>query len=988
MRKPRPYFSRTLIVAWLGWWALPVPRASGAADLPAAPEITAIRAQIDSTNFTGAEQHARSALRRVEASSGKNSSETAAVLDLLVEAATRAAHSGVADVREFAERAVHLHEKLSGPTHPDVATSLNNLAIVYEDTGRFSGARGCYERALAIRRTAFGVASPEVAETLKDLGILLTKLGDYDAAETSLKQSLTIRERNFDKDPMNVSRTLMGLAILYWWTSDFPSARDAYDRALAIREKALGTDNLSVAGVLNNLGALLMETGSYVEARQCFDRALAIRTRKLEPTNPLIANVLDNLADLDRKQGRFGDAQAKYEQALKILRSQPGTSPLDLAAYLLGAAELQMNLQDLPAARRGYEEVLHLRTDLLGAEHPDVASCQIELAELDLAEGHVEAAQTKSAAAERIYEHAFGREHPRTMDCEAVLARATAQSGAIGPALAEALHAEAVGREQLRRMARHAPERQATDYGAIRTSGLDCAVSIATQHPDPATARQVVDAIVQSRLLVFDEVAAERRAVAASKDSLVIRLDRELDRARTRYASLAVRGPGGASNADYQHSLDATLAAKDAVEAQLAAQSAAYHTEQQRQRIDFEAVAAHLHAGEALVVYVRYTRIPTASAAGGLNAKPVQAYAAFVVSGDKHTVAAYDLGSAGAIDTGIAAWSRDLQAGANQTDAVLAAGETACRADGERVRRALWDPLATALRAARRVFVVPDGAIHLVNFMALPLDGQRYLVEGETVVHLLTAERDLVPQRTQQRNVGLLAVGNPDFGPPEMAQAAHSRRVASGLRFRPLPASGREALDIKVLWARAVSADTLCLLGQKATERGFKAAAAGRRVIHLSTHGFLADPARDVPFAGLAFAGANRRAAAGAVEGDDGILTVDEVSSLDLEGVEWVVLSACDTGLGELRAREGVMGLRRVFQQAGARTVIASLWSVADEDAGAWMHSLYENHFQKKMDTAAAVRAASLGALQAARARGAGGHPYHWAGFVAVGDWR
>jgi CHAT domain-containing protein len=109
---------------------------------------------------------------------------------------------------------------------------------------------------------------------------------------------------------------------------------------------------------------------------------------------------------------------------------------------------------------------------------------------------------------------------------------------------------------------------------------------------------------------------------------------------------------------------------------------------------------------------------------------------------------------------------------------------------------------------------------------------------------------------------------------------------------------------------------------------------------------------------------------------------------LDLQGTEWAVLSACDTGLGEIRAGEGVFGLRRAFQIAGARTIIMSLWSVEDESTRVWMHALYEGRLQRRLDTAAAVREAGLTVLRARRAKGQSTHPFYWGAFVAAGDWR
>lgn len=118
------------------------------------------------------------------------------------------------------------------------------------------------------------------------------------------------------------------------------------------------------------------------------------------------------------------------------------------------------------------------------------------------------------------------------------------------------------------------------------------------------------------------------------------------------------------------------------------------------------------------------------------------------------------------------------------------------------------------------------------------------------------------------------------------------------------------------------------------------------------------------------------------------MLTAEEIASLDLSAVEWAVLSACDTGVGEIRAGEGVFGLRRAFHIAGARTVIMSLWPVDDEDALRWMTSVYERRFKRGAETLEAVRASSLEQLRGRRRAGLGTHPFHWAAFIAAGDWR
>ena len=121
---------------------------------------------------------------------------------------------------------------------------------------------------------------------------------------------------------------------------------------------------------------------------------------------------------------------------------------------------------------------------------------------------------------------------------------------------------------------------------------------------------------------------------------------------------------------------------------------------------------------------------------------------------------------------------------------------------------------------------------------------------------------------------------------------------------------------------------------------------------------------------------------------DDGILSAEEVAGLNLEGVEWAVLSACDTGLGTVVSREGVLGLRRAFQVAGVRTVIMSLWSVDDRATLEWMERLYESRFRGNLSTIEAMRDASVRVIRDRRSKGVSTNPFYWAAFVAFGDWR
>lgn len=408
------------------------------------------------------------------------------------------------------------------------------------------------------------------------------------------------------------------------------------------------------------------------------------------------------------------------------------------------------------------------------------------------------------------------------------------------------------------------------------------------------------------------------------------------------------------------------------------------------------------------------------------------------------------LGTARELEALVAQWEDEAIEGARIARRSPAEAESAYRRVAAALRKRIWDPVASHLAGAERVFVVPDGALHMVNLAAIPGPDDRYLVETGPGFHVLTAERDLVPDATDETIAkGLLAFGGADFdaaapaGIPAIAAldsppAVESEPLlASALPFRgarsrceefqrvhfaQLPGSEPEAHEVAELWKAAHSGqppeDVKTLVGAAATEAAFKAEALGHRALHLATHGFFLGgrcrpdaggsrgigglapaaetaatpktaPVGENPLllSGLALAGANRRDEA-APEYEDGILTAEEITAMDLTGVEWVVLSGCETGRGEIGQGEGVFGLQRAFRLAGARTVIMSLWAVKDEAAHAWMRALYDARLANGHDASGAVREASLQVLRARRTGGSSTHPFFWGAFVATGDWR
>jgi CHAT domain-containing protein/tetratricopeptide (TPR) repeat protein len=893
--------------------------------------------------------------------------------------------------RDTLEQAVALAHRTLRPDHPTLALCLRVLAATLADVGDISRALELKTEALAIVERNFGPRHQMTAEYLHSLGLAELDSGQYSAARRHFQQALPLYEARYGPSHEFVATALSVLALADARLGDYDTARREQSRAVAIYTRVGGPNHPFVAIALTELATVYLEEGQPLRALPYLERALAIRERNLGTAHRDVARTLVDLASALMDTGSRTRAQTLAARAVRIWESQDAPDAPEFATVLALYAELQANRGDNTAARDYYQRAMAIRARSLGPANPLFA------------------------------------------EAESGFALTLARIGDRQTALTTALKAEATGRDHLRLMLRSLPERQALNYAASRPQALNLILSLSHTMPDAAPL--AFDTFIRSRALVLDEIAARQGSgeTDPARTALVS--------AQQRLANLTVRGPGQLSLERYTALLDDTRRESERAEQALAEQSVEFRAERSRAQVGLAEVESALPADTVLLSFARYQRTvfpngasPTAPAASTRAAPPaIPSYAAFVLRSSQQPVVV-PLGTAQTIEALVSQWRADIAAdviGAPATGEAQAAPSS--RVSGAALRKVIWDPIAIHFSDAARVVIVPDGALSLVPFAALPTGRRSFVIESGPVIHYLSAERDVtLPSRPPDVKGGLLAMGGPAFDRSVVTRPTGSHGTtgtSSGvalrglgqpcldlqsLKFQPLLGTAREVREVSALW-RNVEDSTdpdaaRVLVGTAATETTFKSAAPKQRVLHLATHGFFLNSAcapapsgtrgvgglaKAAPAAaqnplllsGLALAGANRRAQARADE-DDGILTAEEVSMLDLQGVEWAVLSACDTGVGEIKAGEGVFGLRRAFQVAGARTVIMSLWSVDDQATRAWMRALYEGRFQRQLSTADAVHQASLTALRDRRARGQSTHPFFWAAFVAAGDWR
>ncbi len=996
------------------------PEAGGCSPDAIRHDVRVLRDALSTGNAMDILQRGRQLLGTVERACGPFTLEAAEVLDLIVECAGRAGRATDAETQVLVERALRIHLVFSDDVR--LAESLRSTGLHDELCNRLPEASELYALAARILAAKLGPTSLRVAMLGNDLAIVATRRGRYTEAIAAYRTALAALEAGPASDPLDIAFVLNGLAIASFEAGEYSDAREAHERAVKLRARHLPPDHPKVAESLNNLGALLARMGDDSRALELFERVLAIRRQTYGERSALTAAAMVNVARLLLQQGNHASAQSLYTTALEIFENQ-SRDPGIVACYL-GLGILHQETGSLAQAQIQYEKVLAVKDELLGPEHPYVGEALHRFAALHYAAGDLDAARKRCAVALAIRRASLGSQHPEVAESMVLLATVEAASGNANAAFRMAADAEAMALQHQQFASRTLTEREALLLASVRARGLDLMQDLADRGlvESPGIARRVWEAVIRSRAQVLDEMMQRSHAAALGDDPELARLMGDLQEASVRFANLALRS---ASAERVQEAERAKVMAERA----LAEKSLVYREWRTRSTLGLDAVARSLPPGDALVAFSVYRR----PGRPGSEDASDRALAAFVLAGtnEPRRIA---LGPMQHIDSLVVRWGVEAAVGVGARGRSAVQSEAAYRRAGDALRRAVWDPMRSAIAGAAHVYIVTDGVLHLVNFAALPQgdpesphDG--YLADANVRVHSLASERDLVRVAAETPGRGLLAMGGADFDGAGAGAASIESSMLPGvaddgigtlalrgptapcadlaaLHFVPLPGSAREVHDIARLWGQGAVVRT----GMAASDVAFRAEAPGKRVLHLATHGFFLStacspalegtrgihlrqrrptraPAVQGSQAGMALAGANRRDAA-ASAGDDGILTTEEIAALDLRGVEWAVLSACNTGVGEVQMGEGVLGLRRAFQIAGARSLIMSLWPVADEPTRAWMQALYRARLLLGLGTADAVHHAHTTVLAARRARGESTHPFYWAGFVSAGDWR
>lgn len=892
------------------------------------------------------------------------------------------------------KRALEIRQKATNVDDILVANSFNNLAELYEAQGKYKQAQPLFERALKITENAQGKNTPLVANSLNNLGDLYYLQGKYQEAQPLYQSALKIRESVLGAAHPDVATSLNSLGNLYYAQGDYRKAQPLDQRALEINEKAMGVDHPLVAISLNNLAELYEAQGNYQQAEPLLQHALTIREKAFGAEHPDVATSLNNLAALYYAQDNYQQAQPFYLRALAINEKALGADHPDVANTLSNLAALYDSQGQYQQAQPLYERALAIRKKVLSANHPLVALSLNNLAWLYSAQGNYQQAKLLYEQALGISKNVIGVNHPLVANSLNNLAWMYTAQGDISQATSFLNQGLTVEEYNLALNVAIGSELQKQYYIKTILATTDEAMSLSLQSApnNPDAARLALTTVLRRKGRVLDAVANSLQILRTQLEDKpeAKKLFDQLQSVLQQQSGLISKGAFRQTADEYKTRLEQLEADRQKLEAQISSFSAEFRIE--TQPVELKTIRSRIPKDAALVEIVQYR--PFNAKANKQQRWGKLRYAATVVRSDAEPKWV-DLGEAEAIDNSVSSLRKALSSASSSNVQQLA------RALDQQV----MTPIRPLLGNARQLIISPDGQLTLIPFEALRDEQDQYLIQRYAFSYL-TSGRDLLrfDSAAQSRSEPVV-LANIDYDKTATASQPNPSNLRGSLDERPSDwatvscctalQDTQEANTVKSLFPNAK-----ILLGAEATKTALQQIH-GPEILHLATHG-LFFPDREIsepsingtqqlpkffklenPLlrSGLALAGFNNRTKT-PVGGDNGVLTAMEVAGLDLRGTQLVVLSACETGLGDVKVGDGVYGLRRALVIAGSQSQVLSLWSVGDEATSTLMVKYYQN-LKAGQGRHEALQAAQRELLNTPKYQ----HPFFWAAFVPSGEW-
>ncbi len=882
------------------------------------------------------------------------------------------------EARETAAR-LHGHQSLA------YAEMSNKLAIVYQATQNIAEAEKLYLEVISVRKNLLGVKHPEYAGACSNLGTLYMKMGVYDKVEELFIRAKEAREATFGKKHYDYAASCHNLGAFYMEIGSYLISEEHLLEARRIREEILGKEHPDFVASCETLANLYHKLGLQEKAEELHKEAKDIYAKVLGKEHPRYAQSCGNLAKDYVYMNKLDKAEPLFLENLAIQKKISNDKFIGYAGACLNMGNIYLIQKNYQKAKFYLIEALTIRGEVLGEKNLMYAnSCQ------SLGAYYLDTKQFDSAAkylniAKRIHKNDVSNKSAEYASINLSLAQLLSMQERYIEA--ELLWTELLNstKEEIITLLPTLSEKERLDYLTMTDSYTETFSSYCIKYSqeNSSITNQLFNHTLFRKGLVFSSTQKMKNAILESGDTVLVNQYNNWKKQRETYTKLYQLPLEEQKKQNLD--LEGIKNQINDLEKDLSKKSALFSQNVQTKSYKWQEVKAKLAKNEAVIEII----------------KADSAYIAlFLTAQTENYPAFYLFKNAQELEDKFLNYYKNC---------------IEFKIEDTVSYNAFWKPIADKLltlnkKGFKKIYLSPDGVFHQLSLNTLKNTKTGKFLLEEANIQLIGSSRDLIELNKKSRdlsqnyeNYQAHLLGYPIYGAENTEKEPEKKRdrslgfsgmqsavgVAGSVSL--LPGTRKEVEEIYALFNKRKLSVNL-LLAENATEEALKNLKSPT-ILHVATHGFFIPEIKDSevqdmqtamnrnllknPFlrSGLLLAGCQKPNP----EGEDGILTAEEVMNLTLDNTELVVMSACETGLGDIQAGEGVFGLQRAFQQAGAKSVLMSLWKVDDEATQTLMTEFY-TALLKGQNKRQAFKTAQMNLKKRFP------EPYYWGAFVMVGE--
>jgi CHAT domain-containing protein len=842
------------------------------------------------------------------------------------------------------------------------ARNLNNTGEMLYASNKFKGAEVAFKRSIELYTESGNAESKEIALVISNLALLYHTTGRYTKAAELTEQALQLRTRVVPGSP-ELAASINNKAVLYKDMGRFNEAESLIEHAVNISSSTAGKKSLAYVLALNNKAMLFQSIGRNEAAEGMMKESTTIAKELMKESSSNYIKLTINLALLYQDMKKYNEAEAIYLNAIKLKEKKLGKNHPDYAHLKKGLASLYL----LMGKKSEVEELLKTASDIykkkFGEEHPSYAAAISDLGNFYRSENRLADAEPLLVKALEVRKKLLGEAHPdyvRSLEDMAILQWQQKKITEASANYKTVIEKTSAFIDEYFAPMSESEKTKFWDKTSPRFQRFNSFASEAMEQ-DKELASLMMNNQLNTKAMLLNSTSKVRNMIMNSGDAELTRtylqwLDQKENLARLYTLSKE-------ELAEEKTNLDSLEKAANSTEKKLSAASGLFSEGYAQVTYKWQDVAKHLADGEAVVDIVQFRKYKSTFTDSVY-------YAAMII--DKSSASPRVV---------------LLKNGKDLENIYIKQYRTAIKDQGDDTDayKQFWSEIDKAVAGKTKLFLSLDGAYNQISINTLKDDKGKYIIDSKSIV-LVGNSKDVIKIKTAPKTAlkkTATLFGYPNYGTDEV--------------IPPLPGTKIEVENIeKTLQNSGYKTQTY--MAEKANEANVKAAKT--EIVHIATHGFFLSNLSNVeeekvlgietstiqknPLhrSGILLSGCETTILG--ENGDhstsnNGILTAYEAMNMSLENTDLVVLSACETGLGDIKSGEGVYGLQRAFQVAGARSVIMSLWQVSDEATQQLMSSFYKN-----LAASGNKQDAFLKAQKEIKAKFP--HPFYWGAFVLVGN--